>query len=156
MPCHYYFHTSVSIYMQFLLNAGPNGISEHCNFLLYTVHTEKCIVPHVCMLFQMGLPFEKSPIGKYFWIYRDTCWFNIIVLSRTVANTRITFFGLETIQKDIHFGDHQLYFSVCTFKVSEYQANRKHWFLITWYSSVFAIPLVFYFYEYCVSNVLVL
>ena len=66
------------------------------------------------MLFRIGLPFEQSRKGKYFCIYRDTCWFNITVLSHTVANTGITFVGLETIQKDIHFGDYQLYFSVCT------------------------------------------
>ena len=65
------------------------------------------------MLFQTGLPFEKSPIGKYFWIYRDTCIFNIFILSRRVGNTGITFVELEPIQKDIHFGDYQLYFSVC-------------------------------------------
>ena len=56
--------------------------------------------------------FEKSPIGKYFWIYRDTCWFNITVLSCSVVNTGITFVDLETIQNDIHFGDYQLFFCV--------------------------------------------
>ena len=41
-------------------------------------------------------------------MYVDTCIFNIFIVSRTVANTGITFVGLEPIQKDIHFGDYQL------------------------------------------------
>ena len=71
------------------------------------------------MLFQIGISFEKSPIGKYFWIYRHTCIINIFILSRTVAYTGITFVWLEIIQKDNHFGDNQLYFSV--------------WIKISWY-----------------------
>ena len=75
------------------------------------------------MLFQIGLPFEKSPIVKFLWIYRDTCWFNIFVLSRTVENTGIMFVGLATIQKDIHFGDYQDYFSVCNQAIMKIEHN---------------------------------
>ena len=65
------------------------------------------------MLFQISLSFEKSPIEKYQWIYRNTCWFNVTVLSRTIIeNTGVTFIGIETIQKDIHFLDYKTYICV--------------------------------------------
>ena len=49
----------------------------HCIILLTYIH-----------VISIALSFEKSLIRKYIWIYRDTCWVNISILSSRVANTQ--------------------------------------------------------------------
>ena len=80
------------------------------------VHTEKCTVPLTCIhVISNWSSFWKIANKK---IHLDLQGYMLNqhnrILSRTVANTGITFVGLETIQKDVHFGGYQIHFSVCT------------------------------------------
>ena len=70
----------------------------------YFLNTQRNILFHYneFILFQIDLSVEKSPIGKYPWIYRNTCWicwFNTPVCLQRVAYTQITFVWLEKKSK---------------------------------------------------------
>ena len=100
------------LFDSYIYNEKWFSLRPHHGFLSHRkLYCSACYL-YTCY-FKLVFLLKKSQIGKYFWIYGDTCMFNIFMLWRTVANTGITFVGLEPIQKNIHFGDYQLYFSVC-------------------------------------------
>ena len=61
------------------------------------------------------LSLETSPIRKYLWIYRHTCWFNILKFHVQLHTRESYTSGLEKNQEDIYFCNCQDYFSFCGF-----------------------------------------
>ena len=92
--------------------------------ILYTIQTEKWIVP---------LTWIHGILNwSFFWkianmeILLNLQGYMLIQYNHTFMDSciyLITFVGLEKIEKDIHFGDCQVYFSVCMQHYAPIYAN---------------------------------